>query len=190
MWPLPPLPTSGEVLVPIVIEIAGSSTWMSGSATGLSTSASVSPMVMSGMPATATMSPGPADSPDLRSRPSVTSSSVILTVLVEPSRFIQATCWPLRRVPSWTRTSASRPRNGEASRFVTCACSGASSVYVGAGIVSRIVLNSGSRSGESGRPPFSGISSDARPALAEAYTTGKSSASWLWLSSSRSMKSS
>ena len=36
-------------------------------------------MVISGMPATATMSPGPADSPGLRSRPSVTSSSVIFT---------------------------------------------------------------------------------------------------------------
>ena len=53
-------PTSGEVLVPIVIEMAGSSTWISGSATGFSGSASVSPMVISGMPATAQMSPGPA----------------------------------------------------------------------------------------------------------------------------------
>ncbi len=54
------LPTSGEVLVPIVIEMAGSSTWISGSATGFSASARVSPMVISGMPAMATMSPGPA----------------------------------------------------------------------------------------------------------------------------------
>ena len=75
------LPTSGEVLVPMVIEIAGSSTWMSGSATGFSASARVSPMVISGMPAMATMSPGPADSPGLRSRPSVTSSSVMRTFL-------------------------------------------------------------------------------------------------------------
>ena len=35
-----------------------------------------------------------------------------------------------------------------------------------AGIVSRIVRNSGSRSGESGMPPFSGMSVLARPALA------------------------
>jgi hypothetical protein len=54
-------------LVPIVIEIAGSSTWMSGSAIGFSASARVSPMVMSGMPATATMSPGPASSVGTRS---------------------------------------------------------------------------------------------------------------------------
>ena len=97
----------------------------------------------------------------------MTSSSVILTFLTVPSRLIQATLLALAAgVPSWTRTSARRPRNGEASRLVTWACSGAPSVYVGAGIVSRIVRNSGSRSGESGMPPFSGISSDARPALA------------------------
>ena len=46
--------------MPIVIEIAGSSTVISGSATGFSGSASVSPIMMSGMPAIATMSPGPA----------------------------------------------------------------------------------------------------------------------------------
>ena len=45
-----------------------------------------------------------------------------------------------------------------ASRLVTCACSGAPSSYAGAGMVSRMVRNSGSRSGESGRPPFSGSS--------------------------------
>ena len=50
-------PTSGDVLMPIVIEIAGSSTWMRSSATGFSGSASVSPIITSGMPATATMSP-------------------------------------------------------------------------------------------------------------------------------------
>ncbi len=154
--------------MPIVIEIAGSSTWMSGSAIGFSGSARVSPMVISGMPAMATMSPGPADSPGLRSRPSVTSSSVTRTFLTSPLRRIQATVWPFFRLPWCTRTSASRPRNGEASRLVTCACSGAPSSYVGAGIVSRMVRNSGSRSGESGSPPFSGVSSDARPAFADA----------------------
>ena len=65
--------------MPIVIEIAGSSTVISGSATGFSGSASVSPMVISGMPATAPMSPGPADSAGTRSSASVISSSVILT---------------------------------------------------------------------------------------------------------------
>ncbi len=161
-------PTSGEVLVPMVIEMAGSSTWISGRATGFSGSARVSPMVISGMPATAQMSPGPATSPGLRSRPSVISSSVILTVFTVPSRLIQATFWPFFRWPWWTLTRASRPRNGEASRLVTWACSEAPSSYSGAGMVSRMVRNSGSRSGESGSPPFAGCSSDARPAFAEA----------------------
>ncbi len=85
-------------------------------------------MVISGMPATATMSPGPALSPGLRSRPVVTSSSVILTFLTSPLRRIQATVWPFLRMPSWIRTRARRPRNGDASRLVTWACSGAPSV--------------------------------------------------------------
>ena len=88
------------------------------------------------------------------------------------------------------RSSASRPRNGEASRLVTWAWSGAPSSYVGAGMVSTIVRNSGSRSGESGIPPSAGTSREARPAFAEAKTTGKSRASWLWCSSSRSRNSS
>ena len=154
--------------MPIVIEMAGSSTVISGSATGFSASARVSPIMISGMPAIATMSPGPACSPGLRSSASVTSSSVIFTFWVVPSRFIQATVWPFFSSPSWTRTSASRPRNGLASRLVTWAWSGAPSVYCGAGIVSMIVLKSGSRSSLSGRPPFSGISTDARPAFADA----------------------
>ena len=45
------------VFVPIVIEIAGSSTWICGSGRTSSGSAIVSPIVMSSMPAIATMSP-------------------------------------------------------------------------------------------------------------------------------------
>ena len=64
-------PASGEVFTPIVIEMAGSSTVISGSGRGSSTSASVSPIMMSGMPAMATMSPGPAESACTRSSASV-----------------------------------------------------------------------------------------------------------------------
>ena len=56
---LPDSPASGEVLMPIVIEIDGSSIVMTGSGRGSSGSASVSPIVISGMPAIAMMSPGP-----------------------------------------------------------------------------------------------------------------------------------
>ena len=96
----------------------------------------------------------------------MTSSSVILTFCLLPSVFIQATVWFFFSSPCCTRTSASRPRNGLASRLVTCACSGAPSSYVGAGIVSRMVRKSGSRSGESGIAPSAGISIEARPARA------------------------
>ena len=89
------LPASGEVLVPMVTEIAGSSTVMRGSAWAWSGSASVSPIMISGSPATATMSPAIASSVALRSTPSVASSSVILAVVMtgSPSTSrIHATC--------------------------------------------------------------------------------------------------
>jgi hypothetical protein len=121
-------PTSGDWLVPMVIEMAGSSTVMSGSGIGFSASSRVSPIMISGMPATAMMSPGPACSAGLRSRPSVISSSEMRTLSMVPLVRHQATVWPLRMVPSRTRHSARRPRNGEASRLTTCACSGASSL--------------------------------------------------------------
>ncbi len=161
-------PASGEVLVPMVIEMAGSSTVISGNGRGSSGSARVSPMVISGMPATATMSPGPAESAETRSSASVTSSSVILTRLMLPSRRHQVACWPLRISPDLMRHNASRPRNGEASRLVTWACRGTESSYVGAGIASMMVRNSGSRSGPSGCDPSAGRVRLARPDLAEA----------------------
>ena len=68
----PSRPASGEVLMPIVIDSDGSSTWMTGSGRGSSGSASVSPIVTSGMPATAMISPGPASSAATRSSSSVT----------------------------------------------------------------------------------------------------------------------
>ena len=54
--------------MPTVIESEGSSTVVTGSGRGSSRSASVSPIVTSGRPATAMISPGPADSVSTRSR--------------------------------------------------------------------------------------------------------------------------
>jgi hypothetical protein len=167
LWPFT-RPAIGDEFAPIVMEIAGSSTVMSGSGRGSSGSASVSPIVISGMPAIAMMSPGPASSAGTRSSARVISSSVTLTRDVVPSRRHQATCWPLRIVPDRTRHNAIRPRNGDASRFVTCACSGTFSSYDGGGTVSSIARNSGCRFSLSGSEPFSGRSSDARPARADA----------------------
>ena len=107
---LPDLPASGEVLMPMVMEIDGSSTWISGSGFGSFGSERVSPMVISGMPAMATMSPGPADSAGTRSRASVTSSSVSFTFWTLPSWRHHATCWPRFSSPATTRHSASLPR--------------------------------------------------------------------------------
>ena len=107
---LPLLPASGLVLMPIVIEMLGSSMVMSGSGRGSSGSARVSPMVISGMPAIATMSPGPASSIGTRVSASVPSSSVSLTRSMVPSCLHQATVWPFLIQPLWMRSSASRPR--------------------------------------------------------------------------------
>ena len=65
--------------MPMVSEMAGSSTEMRGSGTGWSGSARVSPIVTSAMPATATRSPATASSVGTRSSATVRSSSVILT---------------------------------------------------------------------------------------------------------------
>ncbi len=173
---VPPLrPASGEVFTPTVIEMAGSSTVIRVSGRGSSTSASVSPMVMSAMPAMATRSPALASSAGTRSSASVMRSSVILTRWVVPSSRHQATISPLRILPAAMRQSAMRPRNVEASRFVTSARSGASTSTTGAGMWSSSTWNSVSRFSSSGRPPSSGWVSDARPARAEANTTGRSS---------------
>ncbi len=120
----PSSPASGDVLIPIVIESDGSSTVITGSGRGSSGSASVSPIVTSGMPATAMISPGPASSASTRSSASVTYSSVTFARSIVPSARHQAICWPRRIVPWRTRQSASRPTYGDASRFVTSACSG------------------------------------------------------------------
>jgi hypothetical protein len=68
----PSRPASGEVLMPTVTDSDGSSTRMTGSGRGSSGSASVSPIVTSGRPATAMISPGPASWAETRSSASVT----------------------------------------------------------------------------------------------------------------------
>ena len=58
--------------MPIVTESDGSSTVITGSGRGSSRSASVSPIVTSGMPGDAMISPGPASAASTRSSDSVT----------------------------------------------------------------------------------------------------------------------
>ncbi len=116
---VPDLPASGELFTPIVTPSAGSSTAITGSARGSAASAIVSPIVMSGKPASAMISPADASSAATRSSPSVTYSSLTRTFSTLPSRRIHATVCPRAIVPWWTRQRARRPTYGSASRFVT-----------------------------------------------------------------------
>ena len=136
-------PASGLVFIATVTDRLGSSMTISGSGRGSSASAIVSPIVIPSIPATAMISPGPAESAATRSSPSVTRSSVSRTLVTSPSARHQATVVPRATSPSRTRQTASRPRYGEASRFATCAWSGWSAVYVGAGMCSTIRSSSG-----------------------------------------------
>jgi hypothetical protein len=83
----------------MVMDRLGSSTRMAGSGLGSSASARVSPMVTSGKPATATISPGPASSTSMRSRAREAYSSVTLPFSTDPSTRHQATVSPRRSVP-------------------------------------------------------------------------------------------
>ena len=173
---MPSLPASGDVLIPMVIERLGSSMWITGSGRGSSRSVSVSPIVISGMPAIAMISPGPTLSAATRSSSSVMNSSEIFAFSVVPSARHQATVSPLCRCPFTMRHSATRPRYGDESRLVTSACNGASGSNSGAGMRSISRSSSGLRVAPSGRPaPSAGRSSDALPSRDTQYTIGKSS---------------
>ena len=96
--------------MPMVIEIDGSSTVMTGS--GMRVVG-----VGEGLADGDLRDAGDGDdvagaglSTGTRSSASVISSSVTLTRSVVPSVRHQATDWPLVMVPSWTRHSARRPR--------------------------------------------------------------------------------
>ena len=107
---LPCPPARGDVLVPMVTEMLGSSTVITGRGRGSFGSARVSPIVISGIPATAMMSPGPAWSTGLRSKASVMSRSLTFALVCVPSARHHVTCWPLRMVPAWMRHTAKRPK--------------------------------------------------------------------------------
>ena len=95
--------------MPTVIASAGSSTLTGGNGRGSAGSAIVSPIITSGRPASAMISPGPAS---VGVDAGHTFSHVQLGDLhrcTEPSRRHHATVWPRSIAPSCTRHSASRP---------------------------------------------------------------------------------
>ena len=83
---------------------------ISGSGSGFSMDVNVSPMVMPGTPAMATISPSVVCSMSMRFRPSNEKSFVILTFCMDPSVLETATSCPFFSVPLKTRPIASRPR--------------------------------------------------------------------------------
>ena len=114
--------------MPIVIEMAGSSTWIAGSGRTSSGSA---------------MRLADRDVLEAGDGDDVAGAGALGGVALERAGLqqlgdarvasasrrarTQATVWPFFSVPLKTRSSARRPRNGLESRFVTQACSGASS---------------------------------------------------------------
>ena len=91
-----------------------------------------------------------------------------MTFLTEPSRRIQATFWPLLQ---GALVDADQREPAEERRGVEVGDVGLQRRALGvdgAGMVSRIVLNSGSRSVPSGMVPFSGCTRLAMPARPEA----------------------
>ena len=117
----PSRPERGEVFTPSVMRRVGASTSRRGSGRGSAGSVIVSPMVTSGIPASATMSPGPASSMSTRSMPRavVRLVTVPFSVTVRPgstepsapsgsSRTIVIRC-PGLTVPLQIRPTAMRP---------------------------------------------------------------------------------
>ena len=109
------------MFTPIVIDSVGSSTSSLGSGRGSAGSVSVSPMVTSGRPATATISPGPASGMSSRSMPRAVVSDVTTPVMVtvRPGSTLPSAAsassrttvmrWPIRIVPFQRRPTAMRP---------------------------------------------------------------------------------
>ena len=105
----PSRPAIGEVLTPKIIDTVGSSMASGGSGSGCSASVIVSPIVMSAMPATQTMSPAAASSTSTRFSPSNANSLVTRVGCSAPSTLLTATVSPSLTRPLKMRQTAMRP---------------------------------------------------------------------------------
>ena len=106
----PSRPDIGDVFTPKIIDTVGSSIAMTGIATRWMTSAIVSPMVMSSMPARQTMSPAAASVMSIRLSPSNAKSLVTLVSCTRRSSLQTATWSPIFTRPLKMRPIAMRPR--------------------------------------------------------------------------------
>jgi hypothetical protein len=106
----PSRPDIGDVLTPKIIETVGSSIAITGIATRCTTSAIVSPIVMSSMPARQTMSPAAASVISIRLSPSNAKSFVTFVSCTRRSSLQTATWSPIFTRPLKMRPIAMRPR--------------------------------------------------------------------------------
>ena len=139
---LPSRPKKGLSFMVKVIDIVGSSMAMRGRASGVSASATVSPISNPSSPTMAQMSPLPTSCTRLRPIPSKVCSSLIRWRLMEPSRRHKAISIPSRTVPRCTRPMAMRPTYFEKSSDVTSICAGPSRV-AGSGMYSIMASSKG-----------------------------------------------
>ena len=105
----PSRPAIGDVLTPKIIDTVGSSIAIGGMAMRCSTSAIVSPMVMSSMPARQTMSPAAASWMSTRFRPSNAYSLVTFVSWTASSSLQTTTGSPILTRPLKMRPMAMRP---------------------------------------------------------------------------------
>ena len=110
---VPSWPAKGESFTEKVICRVGSSTLIRGKACGSSAKVTVSPMLASAKPATATILPALASFSSTRLRPSKPRSFVILPLTIAPVSFTKAACWPALITPLWMRPITMRPKYSE-----------------------------------------------------------------------------
>ncbi len=103
------LPANGELFTWKVMLMVGSSTVSAGSASGASSAQTVSEIDRSDTPEMATMSPAPASSVSMRSRPMKPSTCRILPWRFLPSRSTTLTGMLRRTLPRWMRPMPIRP---------------------------------------------------------------------------------
>ena len=106
----PSRPATGDVLTPKIIDTVGSSTAIIGTGICRSTSVTVSPMVMSAMPARQTMSPAAALSMSMRFSPSNEYSFVTFALRASDVGVQMAISSPIFTLPLKMRPMAMRPR--------------------------------------------------------------------------------
>ena len=165
---LPSRPASGDVLTQKFIVSVGSSTLIIFSGAGLTGSVMVTPMLMSSMPLTSTMSPGPASVTCTRSRPWNFSTWLMRPLTGLPSRpSMTTTSIDGLIVPCMMRPTPMRPTKVEKSRAEICSCSDAS----GSPACGTTCLSTVSNSADMSSPHFSPRSpstSDDQPLMPEA----------------------